>query len=289
MVEVALALGNYIDLQEEEKGRLRAVGVVKYVLGELIRKGGTVEVASLNANPYGFTELEFKDAIQTLKQQEVVIVEESANRISIPEQAEAGSCKHFGRMYYMLLVRNSDPTLFGLPYYDSHINDELLNVICEIQGGLPLSSEQRPKAIELLLLSPSALLYALQPIPMIVNGRKDHITTPDIDREHADILFQYLFEGLRNDFNANALLAYFHEIRKKVELDFTTSIKVKSAKRVELEDQVRVRYRIGQWHQANAEGLHPYISMRAMNTASEPWGSDVPGPGQVGITPEKSN
>ena len=97
MVEANLPLGKYIDLQEEMKAKLRSIGVVKFVLAELIRKEGAVEVAGLSTNTHGFSQSEIGEAIQTLNQQEVIIERDVGKVIAIPDQAQDGSHKHFAR------------------------------------------------------------------------------------------------------------------------------------------------------------------------------------------------
>jgi len=100
-----------------------------------------VQVASITANPHGMAESELKEAIQTLKQEEVIVEQESGKRIVVPDRAQDGSYKHFAHMYYMLLYGTSDPSIFGLPFYDIHINEQLLDVIRDTQVGVPLSPD----------------------------------------------------------------------------------------------------------------------------------------------------
>jgi hypothetical protein len=117
--------------------------------------------------------------------------------------------------------------LFGSPYYDSCINQGLVEQIQRIQIDLPLLPEDINDIITLLKYSPTALSYALDTDPLFSGHRNDvHVQIIDqFDRKH---FLRTLHDALAFDFRRPELSRYFYEGRGLREIRVVTEQTIKS-------------------------------------------------------------
>lgn len=102
--------------------------------------------------------------------------------------------------YRYVLMANTPVELFVSDFYQSHINEKLLEEIWKVQGGFEVEEIEKKNCLTVLMLSPSALRYALTPDRMLSSYS---VVKSD---EKMKCLFQSHFTSqllryLRNDFN----------------------------------------------------------------------------------------
>jgi Restriction endonuclease len=273
LIKKSEALGQYIDLEEEARARETALEARKHVLQTLIEKDGSAPAEELTASSDLAPEI-VHAGIEYLKAQG--IVQQDSTTVYIPDPVTSGY-KHVPSLYRELLFPYFDIRVLGKPYYDRHINNGLLDEVVAIQCGITLTDEQRQRAVELMRLSPGALLHCVMPMAMIVNHRqkeKNQVITVEINKADVDYFFQTLHQCLRHDFGHGQLAEYFHETRSLVELDTSYTVKLKSQKELKFQDEVRVRTRLGQLAPEMVQGQKRFVVMLAINDGPEPWDWD---------------
>jgi hypothetical protein len=271
LIRKSEALGHYVDLGEEVKARETAIEARKHVLYTLMDKNGTVSTDEEVTSSCGLAPEIVRAGIDYLKAQG--IIQQDGTTISIPDPATT-SYKHVPLLYRELLYPYFDIRVLSKPYYDRHINDRLMDEVLAIQCGVTLTDVQHKKAVELMRLSPGALLHCVMPLAMIVNHRmkeKNQFITPEVNKADVDYFFQTLHQCLRHDFGHAQLAEYFLETRGLVELDTSYTIKLKSQKELKFQDEVRVRTRLGQLAPEMVQGQKGFVVMLATNDGPEPW------------------
>lgn len=267
MIKKSEALGTYVDLQEEAEAIKTAFNARKYLITQALIGDGRASLEK-DATEAGFSKEVIEQAASRLAELGIVTISKGDMMIRPVEDA---GYKHIGRMFVELLDKYTLLEGLGKPCYDKHINGHLLDEILSIQGNLQLTEEQRAKAIELLKLSPSGLLACLKPLEVIVNHRKEKPLDERIAKADVDYFFQVLHQHLRSDFTQSALSEYFHETRKRIELDTVFRVRLKSDKAVEFEDEVRERNRLGELDLSLTKGKRKFVLMLALNDGPEPW------------------
>jgi hypothetical protein len=185
----------------------------------------------------------------------------------------ADSYERFAEIYHFLLTGISMVKVLGCAYYDAHINEELVTEIQEIQGDLPLTSEDIQLAIDLLRLSPSALAYALQPDPVVVNYRRQTtVLSTELQTKLDEVVksrfFSYFYYALIIDYKTPILNPYFHDIRGLQEVETYRRIVGKGDQ--ELLFEFELKDRLGRGQTAEEFGGQ-YITVLLPNDAPEPW------------------
>lgn len=130
--------------------------------------------------------------------------------------------------------------------------------------------------INLLRWSPSAVLWAIQPEPMIVTGRTDLKSNDDIDHLHRNYFIRRLYESLRQDLHSSLERTYLLDRFKIREIQTQQKFLVKSVDGMELEANLNERIGLGYL----ADGLTGpdggnTILMLMLDSAPEPWDVDA--------------
>lgn len=100
--------------------------------------------------------------------------------------------------FYRSLLDNSIPVFLFDDYYMQHIDEDLINRICEIQYGLVLSGDDKARCLFILRHSPRALSYALTPDVLLKSCiLMDKQISGNTSRNH-------FFERLSSFFEADA-------------------------------------------------------------------------------------
>lgn len=128
-------------------------------------------------------------------------------------------------LYRFLLDGECPVDVFSLKFYQSNIDEDLLKQIWTIQGGFELPAELTDKCLQLLRLSPSAMVYALQPdgflsAAQVMEGNSDMMNL------YYDHFMGTLQESFLNDFKRPELSGlYFHSFHiDKVKIRTSSSI-----------------------------------------------------------------
>ncbi|WP_343123380.1 hypothetical protein [Verrucomicrobium sp. BvORR106] len=150
----------------------------------------------------------------------------------------------------------------------SSLNLDLVHHISTIQGNLAFPPEDGADALSIITISPSALLHALTPYPMIIN----HRTSEEERREHNEfdisLFMRTLYELLIQDFNNPELKQYFFESQNLRELESSMTVTVKSGSGVIAQRNITSRIGIGALADRHGGG---YIHLVAPSHAPQPW------------------
>ena len=193
---------------------------------------GVVDSLRLTGGDEGYTSEEVVAAVESLVQRGWISQETEQGQIRLPSTGEEGACRRVAEVYRFLLTGRFRPRVLGCPYYDEHINEQLVEEIQQLQAGLPLSSDDVTEAIRLLRLSPGALAWALHPQELLVTQRsrpERAANQSDVDIFDQNYFFTMLYRLLLEDFLNPGLIRYFHQVRGLRELETTQAIAAKSA------------------------------------------------------------
>lgn len=128
-------------------------------------------------------------------------------------------------LYKFLLDGECSVDAFSTEFYQSNIDEDLLKQIWTIQGGFELPIELTDTCLQLLRLSPSAMVYALQPDRFLFAAQA-MAGNPDMMNLYYDHFMGIIQESFLNDFKRPALSGfYFHSYHiNKVKVSTSSSI-----------------------------------------------------------------
>lgn len=278
MVEAALSAEHYVVLAQEAAAHERSVQVKKSVVFQLIKNNGRIKKTDLTSGEtVNFTEAEFEAAISDLNEQGWINISEDKNVISFLPEDNAIFYTTLRAIYHFQLGGRAGFDLVGMlksDFYRSHINERFVAEIRRVQGGLPLSEADVQSAIKILKLSPSAVLWSIQPDQMIITHRSDSDFKVDeaMDAFDRNYFFQQLSRSLRFDINhpiAREYILDFCEIR---EIETDQKITIKSNSGIEMESALHERLGIGRLVDdlIGPDGSN-IVLMSLMKNAPEPW------------------
>ncbi|WP_391558933.1 restriction endonuclease [Robertmurraya sp.] len=271
MLQKTLPVKIFIDLKTEIEAQERAILGKKIILWSLILDDNretnfekTIDIATKLEE--SFEEPELKEAAHELNIKGWVSLNDSSIKL-ISEDHESFYTT-IAEIYRFILTGKILLDVLGGDFYDKHINEELFSHIQETQKGLPMSQEEKTKAIELLRLSPTALLRSLQPDPMIITHHEQGIRNEQMDIHDKNHFFRMLFNSLKRDFNSGFFTSYFHETRDLRELEIKQAIVVKNDKEAILQENIIERIGIGELADELGGG---YIRLLVLDEAPQPW------------------
>ncbi len=261
-----------VDLSEEVEAKKRGTLVRKFIIGSAIARGGECQLADLLPNSFGYLEAELRAEITAIGNLGLNITV-TASSVEMPSKSHNDFYKSLFRILHLLtdgtLKREVFDMVFGSKYVDECISKEMLVAISEIQHGLKFTDAVVDRALMLLKLSPSALLYASAPDPMIVTHRTHQPAVGGNMDEHDErTFFRSLTDNFLRDFNTHNLKSYFFHKRGVRESDVTRTLKVKNKEMVIVEVQTRDRKIIAE---ASAELGGGIIMAQGIDSAPEPW------------------
>lgn len=128
-------------------------------------------------------------------------------------------------LYRFLLDGGCPVDVFSTEFYQSNINEDLLEQIWTIQGGFKLPEQYTEKCLQLLRLSPSAMVYVLQQ-DRLLHAAPAMVANPDMMNLYYDHFMGKLQESFINDFKRPELSDfYFHTYNiNKVKITTSSSI-----------------------------------------------------------------
>lgn len=98
--------------------------------------------------------------------------------------------------FYRFVISNETPIdLFSSEFYQRHIDNNLLNQVWAIQFSFMLPEEYREDCKKIFKLSPSALLYALNPDPIYRNSN-----IPGLSESMRDLYIQHFMDSIMSKF-----------------------------------------------------------------------------------------
>lgn len=130
--------------------------------------------------------------------------EKGKNVVSLKSEKDINYCD-----FYRSVLSSAFPAdLIMSDYYQNHIDEKLLDEIWKIQGGFHVDEKDKENCITILRLSPSSLLYALNPDRLfqgykVVQGDKQMRALYESHFKSA------LFERFQNDYQNQSLAQLF--------------------------------------------------------------------------------
>jgi hypothetical protein len=268
LINQATSLKRFIDLYEEKEAQRRNQWAQKHVIARLMLYNGAISETDLLKDS-DFTAEEIRTATTTLaKRNWLEVISDGACFTAVDEE---GRYEYFIDVIKFWLTEEIkyETLLEGIrsAFYDRHIDEKMLQEVLKIQGNLPLHDEERQGVIRLLKLSPSALLRALHPYPMITTGRNEGDLRSDerVNETDRDLFYEYLSPCLVIDFRTPQIARHFWE-RGIWELEYRQNIIVKNNQGIMFETKSRSRHTI---HPANAQG--GFLHFGVISAEPEPW------------------
>lgn len=273
LIQLNTDYSNYIDLNKESIGLQRKERIKKMIMAFLLSSKNAVKTSRIHsftkANEKELTDIkpiEIKVALNELVHNSIVIEKQNSYSLRIIEEK---TDMNFIADFYKALFKSTTPSfVFGCENYDKLIDENLLNYICKVQGGLKLDELNSREILQIIKLSPSALLRALVPDEMIVNHRSQGIINDSLNKEDVLYFLQKLCALLAEDFKNKNLSKYFLELRKIVEMETNNRIILKNSDKIVLDMNHRERLFIGQ---TSEEDNNLYVIVRLLNDQPEPW------------------
>jgi hypothetical protein len=278
MIEGALPVRSYIGLEQEAEAQRRAIQAKKSILAQLIRNNGSIEVSNLAPGDiFNFTESEFREAIKELTADGWIKPSEDSPKIQFLDDSQDIFFSNLVSTYHFMLSGEPKFDLIEMlksDFFVSHLNEKFVAQIQKIQGDLPLSHEDIQDAIKLFRWSPSALLWAVQPDPMIVTHRNlpDFKNNEQMDHFDRNYFFRQLYQSLKNDMTYHIPRRYLIDTFKIREFETKQKVRVKSSVGIELESDLHERMGIGELAEPyrGPDGSN-FILMLLMENAPQPW------------------
>lgn len=191
--------------------------IEKLIVVELL-KNGTQEITKVQQLYNGIEEQLFLDSIR----KSLFITIDDENKIM---QICDFSTKSKIDFYRFLFDGGCPVDVFSTEFYQSNINEDFLGQIWDIQGGFKLPDEYVEKCLQLLRLSPSAMVYVLQQ-DGILHAAPAMVGNLDMMNLYYDHFMGKLQESFINDFKRPELSDfYFHTYNiNKVKITTSSSI-----------------------------------------------------------------
>jgi hypothetical protein len=289
LVETSTSRGSVVDLFAEAEAQRADTRLQKAILTMLASRGGFIPV-----NVTGTPEVDnervpapMREAVAQNDLTRIIDLLQARGWLEIStDRGELGLCRDSnGRcpvmpdiMRFMLTGQVPAEVVTGFvgtPYYDAHIDSSLVSEVQKIQGDLPLTAAEADALVEVLKLSPSALVNCLHPVQMIVQHRtgKDKVSDADVDRADVRRLFNLAYQHLIDDFRNPVLAGYFFKVRGIREIETFEKVKVKSREKVEMEAELSSRAGIGVLVEEYGGG---FIHIAVLDGTDEPWASSDP-------------
>ncbi|WP_379134098.1 hypothetical protein [Paenibacillus sp. sgz500958] len=261
ILESSNAIGTYVNLEEENQAKQRAIHIQKAILSELMINDGIVNKEQIKIR-LQFEDHEIEKALEELLNNNFIYTDNFV--VSIYENFDSISID----FYRFFLTGDVFIQALGCDFYDNHINELLISKIQEIQKGLKLSENEVDIVLTLLRFSPTAFASSLYPEEMITTHYEQGITDERIASFDRKYFLKMLYDGLLIDFNNPHLTKYFYEVRGLREIESNHIIKVKGDKETILNDQISNRKGIGQLADEYGGG---YIQILVLDDHPEPW------------------
>lgn len=159
----------YVDLWETIELAAQMKHVDSIVITTLAKdgNGSIADISKHIVNAATGKQVEEDIIIKAIEQNPFVVHDTEKKTISLKNDEDI--C--FSDFYRYVLLQGAPVELLGTDYYQSHINDNLLEEIWGIQFNFKIEEKKIPEVLFLLKHSPSALLYAVTP-DRILQGYK---------------------------------------------------------------------------------------------------------------------
>lgn len=266
---------DFIDLQEENELRARVLFTEKYIMSIFLLKSKKMtnteimEQCNSKHGPFPVNTFEISDIdIALLKLIEKGVVARTGKSYQLKVFAKKYTVKNVIDLYYHFLNEMIILIPLGSPSYLKYINEDLLNAVAIIQGKLPVPDSRKEDWIKILQWSPSALGYAINPDPYLLEHRDKLPMNELLDATDIAYFNQKLSMMFAKDFSTQALFDYFYNVCGIVELETEQLMRIKSNEMMLAQIDFKERLRLGNFvHEENQQ----VIALRVLFDVKEPW------------------
>ena len=280
LVELALPVRSFIDLQEEKEAIKKAIRTQKFVISQLFLSAGTIarnSVFLVNE----FTVQEINDAIERLCEQTLLTQSDDFETLFLDNKNSLGLYTALAKIYGFLLEGEiTDWVVKALEseYHINHINENFVSEIQRIKGGLVLSPKQVDEVILLLKWSPGALNWSLNSQETLINSSQMDLVNIDTQKEANLLYTNYFLSGLytffKYDFCNPLLHTHFYTVYGLREIETLQELIIKSSTGIELKSQFTERQHIIAPGKISTDlDVDPLIMITIFDSSSEPWES----------------
>jgi hypothetical protein len=265
LVAAAIKTNNdrFIDLIEERKQKENLINGFQLAISILFSK------TILNLNEL---EIEYNDYLDKIIEilNELKIIKKQGNVLLLTQKIISPDklIKIITKMVEVSCNRNRFEDFYTSSVFIRSMNKKLIDVIKSIQGELIFSNAEYEKIKKILLISPSALLYAIVPDPLIINHRKNENAVSIVDKFDNQYFIRRLYEELTKDFENKAFQHFYYYSKDITEIETTTNIVLKNKTKVLLRDSIKKRIGIGETSEEYGAQL---IQILILNDAPNPW------------------
>lgn len=278
MVLSGLETGTFLDLRTEEAARRSRQFAKKLVIASVMLGNGSTslqEIIELWERLQLSPEVSLQDVEYEAKESassEMLMLDTESKRIIF--KPEVATDLELRRRMFMAFGREGCliPPI-GCQWWDDHIDEAFARHAFEIQAHLKLDADNQKRALDVMRISPSALMYALEPDPMIVTHHAAESAVPPSDdmlahdRNH---FMRSLYNGLISDFRNRALASYFFTLRRIEALARTTHLMVyERDDSILIDTKVSETTMIGEWHEKDSNGNPVYLHVSALPDFAE--------------------
>ncbi len=229
LVKTEIGSAELVDLQAEHRSLERQAITSRAQLAKLFDAGGSCSVDDLTVDPE-FSPAEHRGGLEMLVSQGLVSVGADHASLSFINANERPSAFHRTVAYFATgkATIASFRQLFDSQLYEESIDEAYAAYACHVQGDVPIPPDRIPDLVFWLRLSPTAMLHALLPDPLIVNHRTDeNPKAPMIDENDVVYLFEKMFSLFLEDLR-NPNLGRFHHNKGIFEVDTRTQLVIKA-------------------------------------------------------------
>lgn len=197
----------YVDILGEDIARYRREIISKSIVYILMDQGVSIELSNMIEFVKQLCQqpdIDTQEVIEAAQHCPYTLLEDNIIKFKNEEDIDFPA---FYRWYtHGQIIVNS----IAKPFYNSHINDQLLEDILHIQNDLTIPNEKRTDVLEILRISPNALAYALHPDFVITSSRAHGASNiPEIDEHHVAMFINNLTDFLIADLQ-NGEYSYFY-------------------------------------------------------------------------------
>ncbi|MAX23839.1 MAG: hypothetical protein CMJ19_04970 [Phycisphaeraceae bacterium] len=266
-------LGTYINLAKEREAQTRHQYLKKAIITALLMsngKGNIIQLLNL-WNKISNDQLDAMDITTAIDELTANGIIYRCNNSIITLSAitdRSGKCR--AAMFRELTTGTILLASLGLPYYDTFIDESLLEFISELHGIMPFPKEEQQIFISILRWSPTALFASVTPRQKskTLSDNPRSFSEPKLDRFKFSVFRQELIDRFIADYHQPQLAEYFHRTRGIREIETSRSLTLKSPEGKLFEFDLQDRIGIGEADESLGGG---FIHIRLVDHAPQPW------------------
>lgn len=238
----------FINLKAEKEAYERAFALKKFIVSVLLIEDTAINdnqllnlcIAKFGSYLSNITLAEVQDALTELIN--AFILSKRKNLYELKMFTEDADLEDTVNFYHFFLYKT-----FVLPglmskSYSKQINENLFNHIIDIQGGVSIPEEKYQDCLQILIWSPTALDWSLNPDPNIVNHRSNgSAIDPMFEKFDTDYFIKKLYDLISDDFRKSYMSNYFFVNCGLIEVDTASIIIIKNEGGTQITDQTRER------------------------------------------------